>query len=164
MTLKEYIKKRVSVFVISFIIILIILGVSLYNVLSNKSGDIIVKDNINFRINTIKNDTNNYPMSKEEGEINSSIHKVKVSNKDDEKANFEIVIKDKYSSNLIDKVYYKINDGEVKKINRKHILYEDTLEVGEKREIEVRFWIGSDLLDEKDTGKQSSLYLVVYGK
>lgn len=164
MTLKEYIKKRVVVFATSFLIILVILSISFYNVLSNKSGDIVIKDNINYTIETIKKDNNNYPMSKEEGEISSSVHKIIVKNKDDKRSNFEVVLKDKNSTSLIDKVYYKIDDGEVKQIDKKHVLYYGTLEKGERKTIEVRFWLGSDLIDSNDLGKKASIYLDVYGK
>ena len=42
MTIKEYIKKRLSVFIVSSISIIAILGISFYNVLNNKSGDIVI--------------------------------------------------------------------------------------------------------------------------
>lgn len=164
MTLKEYIEKRVFVFIITTLVILVILGISFYNVLNNKSGDMVIKDNISYKINTIKSESNNYPMTKEDGELYSSVHKVKVKNKDDKKANFEIVLKDKNSSNLIDKIYYKINDEEVKRVNSNHVLYEGRLDVGKTEEIEVRFWLGSDLLTDEDTDKKTNIYLEVYGK
>ena len=66
MTIKEYIKKRLSVFIVSSISIIAILGISFYNVLNNKSGDIVIKDNISYKIETTKKEKNNYPMSKEE--------------------------------------------------------------------------------------------------
>ena len=61
MTIKEYIKKRLSVFIVSSISIIAILGISFYNVLNNKSGDIVIKDNISYKIETTKKEKNNYP-------------------------------------------------------------------------------------------------------
>lgn len=164
MTIKEYIKKRLSVFLISFITILAILGVSFYNVLNNKSGDIVIKDNVSYKIQTIKKDKNSYPMSKEEGVESANIHKITITNKESKRSNFQIVLKDKNSSNLIDKVYYKVNDREVKQIDKTHVLYYGTLEKGESKEVEIRFWLGSDLITNDDQGKKASIYLDVYGK
>ena len=75
-----------------------------------------------------------------------------------------VVLKDKNSSSLIDKVYYKIDNREVKQINKNHILYYGTLEKGESKTIEVRFWLGSDLITNDDQGKKASIYIDVYGK
>lgn len=164
MSIKDYIKKRMLIFLITIVIILIILGISLMNVLKNTSGDIVIKDNINYSIKTIKKDTNDYPISKEDGEYLASIHTITVTNKDDKKSNFEIILKDKNDSNLIDKIYYKINNESVKKINNKHILYYDTLEKNETKEIQVLFWLGKDLLSKEDEGKKANMFLEVYGK
>ena len=122
MTIKEYIKKRLSVFIVSSISIIAILGISFYNVLNNKSGDIVIKDNISYKIETTKKEKNNYPMSKEEGVESANVHKITISNKDSKRSNFEVVLKDKNSSSLIDKVYYKIDNRDVKQINKNHIL------------------------------------------
>ena len=122
MTIKEYIKKRLSVFIVSSISIIAILGISFYNVLNNKSGDIVIKDNISYKIETTKKEKNNYPMSKEEGVESANIHKITISNKDSKRSNFEVVLKDKNSSSLIDKVYYKIDNREVKKMLQYKIL------------------------------------------
>lgn len=164
MTIKEYIKKRLSVFIVSSISIIAILGISFYNVLNNKSGDIVIKDNISYKIETTKKEKNNYPMSKEEGIESANVHKITISNKDSKRSNFEVVLKDKNSSSLIDKVYYKIDNREVKQINKNHILYYGTLEKGESKTIEVRFWLGSDLITNSDQGKKASIYIDVYGK
>lgn len=164
MTIKEYIKKRLSVFIVSSISIIAILGISFYNVLNNKSGDIVIKDNISYKIETTKKEKNNYPMSKEEGVEAANVHKITISNKDSKRSNFEVVLKDKNSSSLIDKVYYKIDNREVKQINKNHILYYGTLEKGESKTIEVRFWLGSDLITNDDQGKKASIYIDVYGK
>ncbi len=164
MTIKEYIKKRLSVFIVSSISIIAILGISFYNVLNNKSGDIVIKDNISYKIETTKKEKNNYPMSKEEGIEAANVHKITISNKDSKRSNFEVVLKDKNSSSLIDKVYYKIDNREVKQINKNHILYYGTLEKGESKTIEVRFWLGSDLITNDDQGKKASIYIDVYGK
>ncbi len=67
-------------------------------------------------------------MSKEEGVESANVHKITISNKDSKRSNFEVVLKDKNSSSLIDKVYYKIDNREVKQINKNHILYYGTLE------------------------------------
>lgn len=164
MKINKYLKKRIIIFATTVTFIIVILGVSLYNVLSNKTGDIVIKDNINYTIETEKKSTNNFPMSKEEGENLSSIHTIKVSNKDDKRSNFEIVLKDRESSYLIDKIYYKVDDKEVKKIDRKHVLYYGTLEKGESKTITIRFWLGSDLLSKEDQGRKANMYLDVYGK
>ena len=164
MTIKEYIKKRLSVFIVSSISIIAILGLSFYNVLNNKSGDIVIKDNISYKIETTKKEKNNYPMSKEEGVESANVHKITISNKDSKRSNFEVVLKDKNSSSLIDKVYYKIDNRDVKQINKNHILYYGTLEKGESKTIEVRFWLGSDLITNDDQGKKASIYIDVYGK
>lgn len=164
MTLKEYIKKRLSLFLISLVCILIILGISFYNVLNNKSGDLVIKDNISYKIETTKKDKNSFPMSKEEGENSANIHKITITNKENKKSNYEIVLKDKNSTSLIDKVYYKIDNREIKQINKNHILYYGTLESKETKTIEVRFWLGSDLITKEDQGKKASIYLDVYGK
>ena len=164
MTIKEYIKKRLSVFIVSSISIIAILGISFYNVLNNKSGDIVIKDNISYKIETTKKEKNNYPMSKEEGIESANVHKITISNKDSKRSNFEVVLKDKNSSSLIDKFYYKIDNREVKQINKNHILYYGTLEKGESKTIEVRFWLGSDLITNDDQGKKASIYIDVYGK
>lgn len=164
MTIKEYIKKRLSVFIVSSISIIAILGISFYNVLNNKSGDIVIKDNISYKIETTKKEKNNYPMSKEEGVEAANVHKITISNKDSKRSNFEVVLKDKNSSSLIDKVYYKIDNREVKQINKNHVLYYGTLEKGESKTIEVRFWLGSDLITNDDQGKKASIYIDVYGK
>lgn len=164
MTIKEYIKKRLSVFIVSSISIIAILGISFYNVLNNKSGDIVIKDNISYKIETTKKEKNNYPMSKEEGVEAANVHKITISNKDSKRSNFEVVLKDKNSSSLIDKVYYKIDNREVKQINKNHILYYGTLEKGESKTLEVRFWLGSDLITNDDQGKKASIYIDVYGK
>lgn len=164
MTIKEYIKKRLSVFIVSSISIIAILGISFYNVLNNKSGDIVIKDNISYKIETTKKEKNNYPMSKEEGVEAANVHNITISNKDSKRSNFEVVLKDKNSSSLIDKVYYKIDNREVKQINKNHVLYYGTLEKGESKTIEVRFWLGSDLITNDDQGKKASIYIDVYGK
>ena len=90
MTIKEYIKKRLSVFIVSSISIIAILGISFYNVLNNKSGDIVIKDNISYKIETTKKEKNNYPMSKEEGVESANVHKITISNKDSKRSNFEV--------------------------------------------------------------------------
>lgn len=164
MKISDYLKKRVGVFAVTITIVFVILGISLYNVLSSESGDIVIKDNINYTIETEKKSTNSLPMSKEEGEFLSSIHTIKVSNKDDKRSNFEIVLKDRESSYLIDKVYYKVDDKEVKQIDGKHVLYYGTLEKGESKTITIRFWLGSDLLSSEDQGRKANMYLDVYGK
>lgn len=164
MKISDYLKKRVGIFVVTITIVFVILGISLYIVLSSGSGDIVIKDNINYTIETEKKSTNSIPMSKEEGEFLSSIHTIKVSNKDDKRSNFEIVLKDRESSYLIDKVYYKVDDKEVKQIDTKHVLYYGTLEKGESKTITIRFWLGSDLLSSEDQGRKANMYLDVYGK
>ena len=50
MKINKYLKKRIIIFATTVTFIIVILGVSLYNVLSNKTGDIVIKDNINYTI------------------------------------------------------------------------------------------------------------------
>lgn len=158
MKMGEYIQKRKSLFIITFILIIIVGVVSIYTF--NKKG----KESSNVQEQDLKvtyNITKDllYPMDKETGKVNANTSTIVVKNNKSYDQKYKLVVKPESNSTLeLTKIYIMINDNiyTVSELTN-GILYKDTIKANEEKTISFKTWVGVDLINSSDDDKTVNL-------
>ena len=154
MTLNSYIKKKklLFVFTIIFLIALIVTSIIFYFIKKGESE--LVQDYAIKATYNLADNSNLYPMSKEEGIVNVPISKVTLENTKKKTVKYKLTVNTKDNNTLdLNKIYFYYNNEIYLLSNLNDGLIKGTLKPNETRVIEFKAWVGSDLIDINDLDK-----------
>lgn len=155
MSINKYIKKRMWLFSLTFIFIIILTVGSSIALLSNdafQNGDKVVVGNLHVvyeKGSKKANDTKNY-----------TAKKVVIKNEAALNNKYSLVIKAKNDNTMnLNKVMYQINDEKISSLGEKEdgVVYQGTLKGKEEVTLEILIFVSPDLIDATDQGKQLNL-------
>lgn len=171
MFVSKYLKKKIGIFLSTLIVIGICFFVS---IVVNKNNNINTKDLViksgNLQIiyengiDGVKNSL--YPLSYQQGIDESPSNIVKVINKGKKTTSFKVYLveKEQNENNLdVNKIYFSVNNGNpviLGSIND-GVIYSANIPKKEERILDIKFWAGSDLISNKDSGKSLNLEIKV---
>jgi hypothetical protein len=102
----------------------------------------------------LADNSNLYPMSKEEGIVNVPISKVTLENTKKKTVKYKLTVNTKDNNTLdLNKIYFYYNNEVYLLSNLNDGLIKGTLKPNETRVIEFKAWVGSDLIDINDLDK-----------
>ena len=158
MNMKEYLKKKSYLFVLTalIIIVLIVLSVKSFSKKENNS-DMIQNQSLNINYQ-IANDLR-YPMTLEDGRNKASSSKIVIKNNKSKSIKYKLVFKEEDNSTLpLDKVYISINYQVflLSSLND-HTIMHDIIEGNSEKTIVFKTWVGLDLISSEDTTKELNL-------
>ena len=170
MKIESYLKKRLSLFIISFTFIVLLTIGSTFAMLNSKSDKVnegsdleIVYENKN---NNLMSST--IPMTKEDGLINAIPNVIHITNSKNYNIKYSLKVTSENNNTLgFNKMYYSINSSDVQLLSdsNDNIIYEDVIEPDEVVTLNVRVWVGLDLITNDDQGKSLDLkYSIIEDK
>ncbi|HOB26400.1 MAG TPA: hypothetical protein PLB45_01700 [Bacilli bacterium] len=170
MKIESYLKKRLSLFIISFTFIVLLTIGSTFAMLNSKSDKVnegsdleIVYENKN---NNLMSST--IPMTKEDGLINAIPNVIHITNSKNYNIKYSLKVTSENNNTLgLNKMYYSINSSDVQLLSdsNDNIIYEDVIEPDEVVTLNVRVWVGLDLITNDDQGKSLDLkYSIIEDK
>lgn len=159
MKTKKVLKRRIMIF--GFSLVFILLCVFITYTFNGKNNNDLVLDKTNIQViyengeEGIK--TSEYPLSITEGKSKSPNNIIKIKNKKEFNLKYQIVVSTDGDVNSLDvnKLYISVNDSEPKILGSytDNIVYESTLLSKQDEEVNLKIWIGKDLVDSSDNGK-----------
>ena len=161
MSIGNYFKKRINIFIISAIFIIIAVVFTFVVLTKNSYQDVLIKNkNIQVIFENGKNGIKfgEVPMNFEQGLANSPNNKYKIVNKSKNNVRYQIIVNEIEQENEtldINKVMACVNDTDCNTLEKAldGIIY--TSEVEEKHEdiINLKFWVLTDNLEPDDMDK-----------
>ena len=166
MSMDRIAQKRLFLFCLTLVCVVFVAVSASYAFTTNPIAEASVYYNNDVKIefpngNVIKN---NLPLTYSEGSANAEVTEINISNTTFEKRDFSLYIENLDKENGIDlnKIYYMINDGIPHVIgNSDNAIYKDTLKRKETKKLNIKIWVSSELVNNLDQGKTSSLRFVV---
>ena len=167
MKVSKVLKKRVSLFRLSFIFIILAVLVSLFFI--NKSDFVkndVQLDNNNLRLVYKKGNKGAVvPMNFEDGKTGIVADRLEIVNKSKLSTMFSLCVQqvDASSDSLTtDKLYYLVNDVDGGILgNTDGCIYTGKISGNDSIELNVKIWPGSDLISSEDMGKTLNLKFIV---
>ncbi len=152
-------KRRVMIFLFSLVFLILCVLITYF--FNTKSTNDLVIDKTNIQVIYASGEegvkTSEYPLSLKEGISKSPDNIITIKNKRDFKVSYQIVVSTDGDDNSLDvnKLYISINDGEANILSSydEGIVYESTLLSKKEEEINIKLWIGEELVSTSDNGK-----------
>jgi len=108
------------------------------------------------------------PMTKEDGLINAIPNVIHITNSKNYNIKYSLKVTSENNNTLgLNKMYYSINSSDVQLLSdsNDNIIYEDVIEPDEVVTLNVRVWVGLDLITNDDQGKSLDLkYSIIEDK
>lgn len=174
MNMGKYVKKRMMFFSVSLLFIIACTVAASYALMKNDfvNNDVIV-NNKNLQV-IYENRENGiidslYPLSFQQGNLESPSNFIKIVNKKHFSTKFAIVIKQtNVSIDTLDinKIYYSVNNSTPKILGSVEdgVIFTSKVNGKEEYIADVKLWISSELIDNSDAGKKISLDIQVIEK
>lgn len=125
-----------------------------------KDGLVIIYENSDDFVKS-KND----PMSIQDGMSKAQVNTIQIENKTKRSASYELKINEIAQSDSLslDKIYYSVNGTNARLMSdtQNGVIYQGNLQEYKSDSIEVRVWVGSDLITNQDQGKSVKLKFAV---
>lgn len=162
MKIDDILRKRTVLFLCSFLFIMIAAIITIVIVLnSNVVNSKVSVDNKNLLVLYRSSDGNVENQTKvatfEQGYDKTATEIIEIVNKKDFSTEFSLCVQQVDTSNeviSVDKIYYRIDDESGIVGNHKDgCIYEGTVAPSSRRLLNVKIWIGEELIDNEDQGK-----------
>lgn len=158
-------KRRLRFFIISLVFIILILAVTFLIFNKNAFTKDVLFNNKNLRVKFENGKKGiqfgGYPMSFQQGVLDSPANIFKIVNKSDYKNEYQVVVSDTSVSNAIDinKIVVAINDEEIKLMSDvvNGIIYNGKLEGKQEEILNLKFWLDSEQVAPDDLTKTLKL-------
>lgn len=158
-------KRRLRFFIISLVFIILILVVTFLIFNKNAFTKDVLFNNKNLRVKFENGKKGiqfgGYPMSFQQGVLDSPANIFKIVNKSDYKTEYQVVVSDISESNKIDinKIVVAINDEEIKLMKDvvNGIIYSGKLEGKQEEILRLKFWLDSEQVAPDDLAKTLKL-------
>lgn len=162
----KFVHKRMFLFCLSLVCVIFVAVSATYafSFKNEKEALVMYSNDIKVEFTNGNSILNNYPMTYNEGSVNSKANIIKIKNTTMEKREFKLYVEEERTDNSIslDKIYYKIND-EIPRIlgDNNDPIYISTIKGNKTENINVRIWVSSELVSNTDQGKTSNLKFIV---
>lgn len=171
MDISSVIKKRMIFFVFSLVFVVFITFTSSYALMNNgyvNSAKVINNGNLQiiYENGELNAKNGSYPMSFQQGNYESPSNIVKIVNKGHFSTKFSVIIKEnsKVDNSLeFSKIYYSVNNSEPAILGNQdnNIIYSSDIKSREEYILDIKLWVGSELITNEDQGKQVNLSIDV---
>lgn len=158
-------KRRIRFFIISLVFIILVLVITFVMFNKNLLTQDVLFNNKNLRVKFENGKKGiqfgEYPMSFQQGVLNSPSNIFKIVNKSGYKTEYQVVVSDISESNKIDinKIVVAINDEEIKLMSDvvNGIIYNGKLEGKQEDILNLKFWLDSEQANQDDLTKTLKL-------
>lgn len=159
MKVEIYLKKRIILFVLVTISLCLLLVITNIFLRENQ----IVQNSFIIKYGFSKSSLNilNYPLSQDDGRIKAPSNTISIKNKTSKRQRFQLVLNYE-DADILDKFYFSLDNGEAEKM--REILYEGEIAGGEMRELDLKVWLGLDLIEEQDQNHSYQFTVLVKEK